>query len=325
MAEKNLYTYHDPTAEFGGEILRYPSNLSTNGIPFVVFAPYQRKRTLTVGDVSGASVLSSLKTPERCIVLPLPSSALGTRYGVNYKDASIGAGIGSTLAGGKNLLEGLNASTPTSTGIDTLKQVGSQVTDIVASNLLLGGLGALGALGDAGQGLQDALLLKVGMAPNPFTEVMFENVPFREHTFAYVFQPKSFEESQTIDKIVQYFKYYMLPALSDTSPGVVGTFLKFPLEWQIMYSIADTTFTVLPSVLTNMEINYADGVDSPKLFKPPSGTDKRYPTRINVTLTFKEVVLLTRNYISVEKRVTDENGRMESSFSDVTSRTRYRF
>lgn len=306
--------YDKDVALLTADILRYPQSIVDNGIPYVVFAPYQRKTSVT-----STSVLTELPAPARRIVLPLPSSALTTKYGVNYKDTSLG-GLGAAIAGGKNLLSELTAEQ-----VDVSK-IATDAGGILASQAGLGVFGALGSLPGIGQQLQDAASLTMQMAPNPFTEVLFENVPFREHIFTYIFHPKSSDESECIDKIVQYFKYYMLPSISGgaTSGTTTGTFLRFPLEWQIIYSIGSTTFSVLPSVLAGMDVSYADGVDSPKLFAKIN--DKRYPTKINISMTFKEVMLLNRDLIALPEGGTRLDGETGTIIDTTnTNKTRFRF
>lgn len=319
----------DPIARFGAATIKFPENLSRQGIPYVVFGAYQRDRAISASGSTTTSILASIQSPLRVIALPLPSSALSTKYGVQYRDASIGAGVGSAAVGAKNALGSLNFSSIQS-ALSGAGDALSAGVSTVLSQVGLAAFGALGAIPEIGSQLKDVVSAKMQATTNPFTEVLFENVPFREHTFTYTFQPKSQEESIKIDSIIQYFKYFMLPKLSGEAGGTVGTWLRFPLEWQIMFSIADTTFTLLPSVLTNMDLNYAEGVDSPKLFKPISAqpginqleVGKRYPTKINLSLTFKETVMLTRDYVNVGTRLSGE-----SMFTDLPNGVgaRYRF
>ena len=79
-----------------------------------------------------------------------------------------------------------------------------------------------------------------------------------------------------------------------TNPG--AGFLEFPYEFQITHSVQDTTFTLLPSVLTVLEVDYGGGTDSPKLFRPGK-YGEQYPAKITLSMTFKEMVLLTRDRV----------------------------
>jgi len=337
----NLYSYDDPSRDpltvFGTDCVKFPTNLSKLGIPYVLFGPYERNRVVSIGEsfATPTSLLDGLPGPRRTIALPIPSSALSTTFSVGYRDVSLGGAVGSLVVGGKNILEEANklknAVQNADGWIDKVKATVGGLAGIAgeAGSTLVdaGTTGALQGLGGISETFKDVATLAMNKTVNPFTEVLYENVPFREHTFVYTFQPKSLHESQTIDKILQYFKFYMLPEFTSTLAGQFGTWLKFPLEWQIIYSIADTTFTLLPSVLTSMQVNYADGVDSPKLFKTVGNDVKRYPTKIDVSMTFKEVSFLTRNQIVIENPVTVE-GTLENAgvFDTITkNRTRYRF
>jgi len=151
---------------------------------------------------------------------------------------------------------------------------------------------ALSAIG-ADEGA--AQILK-GATTNPFTDRLFKNVQFRAHTFSYTFLPKNEEDSKEIDKIIQLFKYAMLPRPSFNFGGLQA-FFEFPYEFQITHSIQATTFTLLPSVLESMETDFGGGTDSLKLFKTTS-VGKQYPTKITVSMTFKEMVLLNRDLIT---------------------------
>lgn len=340
MAEPNLYSdpSRDPLTAFGASCVKFPTNLSKMGIPYVLFGPYERQRVISVSGKASESLLDSLPPPQRKIALPIPSSALSTTLSVGYRDASLGGAMGSLAIGGSNVLGPINNLINAAKNVDftAALESGKQILGELGSSAVDAGLvGALQGLGNISEAARDTVLLLGKRQINPFTEVLYENVPFREHIFTYTFQPKSLHESQEIDKILQYFKFYMLPEFSASKisiPGVdalpeaegqFGVWLKFPLEWQITYSISDTTFTLLPSVLTSMQVNYADGVDSPKLFKPAGNESRRYPTKIDVSMTFKEVSFLSRNQIVVDDPVNSEDAGV---FDDAKrNRTRYRF
>jgi len=155
------------------------------------------------------------------------------------------------------------------------------------------------SMAGADEGAAEVLL---GSTSNPFTDRLFKNVQFRTHNFNYTFLPKNEKESQEIDKIIQLFKYAMLPRPTSQTGGILGGdanlqgFFEFPYEFQITHSIQATTFTLLPSVLESMETDFGGGTDSLKLFKKTGG-GKQYPTKITVSMTFKEMVLLNRDRI----------------------------
>jgi len=163
----------------------------------------------------------------------------------------------------------------------------------------------------------------VGVVENPFTEHIFQKVDARTHTFTYTFLPKNLGESQTIDNIIELFKFYMLPANQAANGGIGGQgqpiFFSFPYEFQIVYSVGATTFQLLPSVLETLSVDYADSVGSPKFFTSDT-VGKQYPAKIDLTLVFQEVMLLTRDKIKVEWGGSDMPDKPEGA-----SVSRYRF
>lgn len=256
--------------------------------------------------MGGEKLFDSLPTPSFAIALPTPTTALKTNYAMTYdtvnigaigaivqgvdeqtvRNAVTGAAIGATVgslfnAGKAGALLGLGAGAGGQTG---LVQGGF--------GLLQSGLEALGSTGSV-------VNILAGAAENPYTENVFKNVNFREHNFSYVFMPKNEAESEQIDQIIQMFKYAMHPKTT-TILGAQG-FFEFPYEFQITHSVQDTTFTLLPSVLSSLEVDYSGGTDSPKFFVPIAGTGKQYPARITLSMTFKEMVLLTRERMDLPK------------------------
>lgn len=146
------------------------------------------------------------------------------------------------------------------------------------------------ALSNTGQvgGYVSAL---TGMAANPKKEQLFKGVDFRTFTFTYQFFPRSEQEAQNVRNIIKEFKYHMHPEFKDAYNFIY----LYPSEFDIYYyqngrenlNIHRHT----SCVLTDLSINYA-----------PQGTfttfDDGMPTQINVTLTFKELALLTKDHIA---------------------------
>lgn len=292
--------------------LRFPKNLSDQGIPYALFSPYKRNRIVSVDTVGGRSLLPFLPIPSWTIALPIPSSALSTTHNIEYETPSFKGVTGNILSGIQSAFTNAGGAPSTQSGADVLASV------------FTGGFSKL--VTDAGTGLasylidspKEALAAALGQVENPFTEMLFKAVTFRKHTFQYKFYPKNAEESKVIDQIIERFKFYMHPTYATTGPTGIGdplsdtfrsygTWLRFPYEWQIYLSIQDTTFSILPSVLDNLVVNYADGVDTPKLFAPHAD-GKRYPTSISLTLDFKETFIVTRNLLNPQLEEAAQTG-----------------
>lgn len=291
-------------------------------VPFVLFAPYKRKRG-TFYSLDSTQVFDSLPSPSWLIALPLPASALRTGYGVQYDQYDIGFGFGTTIASAKKLIQG-----PSTEEKVRLKQLaesliqtnfGSELTKTVVNSDIFqsAGYNVITAIAGAINIPEPVIETVAGVSENPFTEQIFKNVEFRTHVFEYTFIPRNERESKLIDQIIQVFKFYMLPAQGSlTGSPDSSLFFSFPYEFQITYSVQDTTFTLLPSVLERFDVDYS-GADQPKFFVS-SGEGKQYPTKITMTLQFREVVLLNRDHIAAPAPVIKEA-------VDSRNVTRYRF
>ena len=128
-----------------------------------------------------------------------------------------------------------------------------------------------------------------GRAVNPRMELAFQSVPFRSFNFEFDFAPKNKKEVESINKIMQLFKFHMMPDISDEK------FLITPSEFQIMYMYTDKANMYLPKisrcVLTDMSIDYSpDGV-----FHTFRGDEKgAMPVISKMTLSFTETEIMTK-------------------------------
>lgn len=129
-----------------------------------------------------------------------------------------------------------------------------------------------------------------GMVSNPKKEQLFKGVDFRTFTFTYQFFPRDQEEARRVRDIIKTFKLHMHPEFKDDYNFIY----LYPSEFDIYYYQNGKENMNLhrhtSCVLTDMSINYA-----------PQGTftafDDGMPSQINVVLTFKELALLTKDFI----------------------------
>lgn len=192
------------------------------------------------------------------------------RYAAEYsnKDLGILAGI---VGGSSDILEAGKAAGKAEAG----------------SALLLQFAKLPSALGVAGN-LADTIGKAAGVAVNPFREVLFEAIDFRSFSFKYRFFPKSKQESRNVEQIIKLFKFHMHPDLSTNK-----LFFIYPSEFQIQYFFQNKENTYFhrfkPCALESTEITYG-GEQFSSFF---DGT----PTEINMTLTFRELEILTKAQI----------------------------
>ena len=137
-----------------------------------------------------------------------------------------------------------------------------------------------------------ALSVASGLAANPKKEQAFKNVNFRTFTFEYQFAPRSESEASNVQNIIRAFKYHMHPEYKDSSDFLYV----YPSEFDIAYYKGTKENLNIhrhtSCVLTDMDVDYT-----------PNGVfttfENGMPTQINMTLTFKELMLLTKE--SIEK------------------------
>jgi hypothetical protein len=132
--------------------------------------------------------------------------------------------------------------------------------------------------------------IATGLAANPKKEQAFKNVDFRTFSFDYQFAPKSATEAENVLNIIRAFKYHMHPEFKDTT----GFLYIYPSEFDIVYYKGTQENLNIhrhtSCVLTEMNVNYT-----------PNGVFSTFangmPTQINITLTFKELMLLSKELI----------------------------
>lgn len=140
-----------------------------------------------------------------------------------------------------------------------------------------------GALGMAD--LKSAMSVSSKTSLNPFKEVIFESVDFRSFAFKYKFMPKNQNESKAVQNIVNLFKFHMHPEMSANK-----LFFIYPAEFQISYYFGNQEnqyfHKFAPCALESMDVSY--GGETFSSFH--DGT----PTEVNMSLTFRELEILTK-------------------------------
>jgi len=280
-------------------ILRYPAGIAGDysTTPYVRFSIFDRE-TVPSGIMSATveavkfSVVDTPPTPAVAICLPIPTSALRTSHKIDFEALDleevgmVSAAIvrNADAMGGPNF----NFANP----IERIK-LQLETATVADASRTRATYGAMGILGSAGDHLRGVVRSYNKFAFNPFTEILFKGVDFRTHDFEYTFLPKSFQDSEQIHEIIRVFQWYMHPRRRGPQNVALGS----PNEWEIAYSIQNTTFGLLPSVIVNMDLDYGGGLDSPRFFNSPIDLDsqKQYPTKIILSIRFKEVVILTRD------------------------------
>lgn len=246
----------------------------------------------------------------RTVVLPIPSS-LTNQHGVSYNNENLEA-IGGLAAGrttlghvghagsdvvGKVMSRlGSLVSGGSSDADNTTKGELSAAATVAAVGALaktkLGALATLGAVGGASQAIK-GLGVAEGIAMNPHTAVLFDNVNFREFSFTYKFMARNPKESATISNIIDVFNYAMHPSTGKWGAGEV---FEYPEEFEIEFADAIKThmFKIGTCVLKNISVNY-NGENMPVFFE-----DTGAPVSVEMTLAFQETRLVTKENLDGE-------------------------
>ena len=146
-----------------------------------------------------------------------------------------------------------------------------------------------------GEGLRETILKGKGLADNPYMEVLFDKVGLREFNYSFQFAPKNPDETEDIKKIINLFRFHMLPELR----GGASRFLTIPSEFDIHYMFMgeDGAATenhyyhkIATCVLQNLSVDYTpNGVKS---FRNGA------PTQINLSLSFKETQMMNKGLVN---------------------------
>ena len=215
-----------------------------------------------------ASVTRAQKRLKTAIALHIPNQ-LNIRYGVSWGEEDTFS-YQAAAAGAEAILKALDGG--------GAKNLGNDAAAIV---------GAMGLKSDK-QGA--AASAAFGLASNPKKEQVFKNVDFRTFQFDYQFFPRNSAEAENVMRIIHEFKYHMHPEFKDANEFLYV----YPSEFDIAYyqngEENQNLHRHTSCVLTEMNVNYT-----------PNGQFNSFengmPTQINITLSFRELSLLTKDKI----------------------------
>lgn len=269
--------------------IQFPSNIRSEEF-YTVFRI--KKRAV---DASGVGRLRIRENTEEIaeLVLPLPPN-LGTVYGANYNNGDLGLigtlGAGVLGEGGGDIEKTIQAGYDATLGkvVNAFKSDGG-FNFSAAGSLLAETAGKL-----AGRSILNSTIgAGLSIANNPYQAVVYSNPEFRTHSFSYNLFATNSAESFYIRDIVRQFKLAMHP---DFQGG--GAFFGYPDIVQIEHHVGSKDnpfiFKIQPSALESFSVNYhADG--TPSYFE--NGTDTPAPTNVQISMTFRELNILTKDQI----------------------------
>lgn len=255
-------------------------------------------------NVLGANlqIKPKLQRVKKAIALYMPDTVL-FEYQHGWQESSVTGAMGkggtyAALGGGlenigKNLLGDAQrvgeqiAAVASGGNFDT-----SQLKPILYNNAQ--GAEAVGTVAQAfgaGSNFTELALRAVNRAINPQIEMVFQGTHNRGFIFVFDFQPRSSAESTDILDIINTFRTYAAPELSNEGNG---RYFIPPGQFDISFYFKDTPSTQLPKISTCALVGIA--VDYNRAGQYATFADGM-PVHINMQLTFKEMTVITRELI----------------------------
>jgi hypothetical protein len=210
---------------------------------------------------------------------------------VGYNNAEMGI-IGAAAAGSASVLDALRKGDMSKLA----RTAGGAATDLLATAGLNLGSEFIGTLaGVDPEGLKGFAKKAFGQASNPYMEVLFEGVELRTFTYNFTFSPRNADETDDVQKIIEMFRFHMLPELN----GGSSAFMTLPSTFDIHYMYQVTPDVseennfyskIATCVLKGCDVDYTpNGVKS-----FASGA----PTQITMSLSFQETEMLTKQHVN---------------------------
>lgn len=152
---------------------------------------------------------------------------------------------------------------------------------------ILGGL--VGSLG--GDSAQKGLESSFGNTSNPYKEMTFSGIDFREFSFNFVFRARSLAEVTAIKNIIKVFRRYSKPTYG-TNRGIINYPEEFRIEFLTKDEINDTFITNehIPQIKMCVCKNVTTNFSSQNTWK---SFENGAPVEISLGLSFIETELVT--------------------------------
>ena len=233
---------------------------------------------------------TSLTTDSIALYMP---DTLQYGYSQSLGELSLGGELlGKALAAGSSAIDEAKKTG----GVGAAGSIISSITETTARGV---GGGALRALGQAQSA--DAILAATGAVANPLLEMIYKSPSFRSFQFDFTFYPRDEREALEVQKIIKKLTFHQAPEILDDFGQAKG-FLVPPSEFDIQFYYNGAQNPNIPSVgtcvLESIQVNYAPNgftaYEIPGENAPALGRTGM-PVAIQLTLQFKEVVIITKS------------------------------
>lgn len=214
---------------YGNETYPIDLDISTqDSIQFTIVEHAPRKigtSRFASGDFFGEKNRDSIKSRGGTVTLPIQPSITDTNA-VNWGGVDVDA-----LAA----MAGITAATPIGSGSEGVASALSGGAELLKSKAGSDSLKSAIALGFVSDN-KNFLTKTTGAIVNPNLELLFQGPTLRQFTFTFVLSAREKAESESIRRIIRFFKQGMSVKRADT-----GLFLKSPHTFNIKYMHKSTT------------------------------------------------------------------------------------
>lgn len=255
---------------------------------------------------------ASSKRVTTSIALYMPPNVSVT-YTPNYSDVDIG-GFAGAIVGTVDLIEkALSGQLKSGEGGTIGMKAMKDLTKMAQK-------AAYKSMDAVAPGIRALMQIKSGRIISNKMELSFEGVGRREFSYTFIFIPKSEREAQVVEQIIYMFKYHALPAWAkgyradppkdeatgitpQTKPKMVssGRSMTIPDTFDIEYMYQAKNNNFLNKISTcfcsNVSVQY--GGDRYVAYNETEGIFGKGnpPQRTTLTLTFKEMEIITRDRV----------------------------
>ena len=203
------------------------------------------------------------------------------KYNAKYTDTEIGVLTGSAVDVVEALMAGKDVN---------MEKLGKDVKDAGVA-MEKTAIGMVGDLGPGLKGLKEAAEMKKGVISSDRMELAFKGIDKRSFSYEFKMIPRSQAEANEIKKIINAFKFNMLPEMPN---GLGGRQMTVPNTFDIQYMYQNAQNNYLHKISTcfleSMDVKY--GGSRYKTFD--GNADGAPPVETSISLEFKEIELITR-------------------------------
>ena len=199
-------------------------------------------------------------------------------YNTNYVDTEIGAAANIAAQAFQDYQQG-NATADVIN--KSLKKLGPEMSEGMV-RMALGAVDMIPGL----QGAQEVIDAQRGFIVAPQMELAFKGIAKRQFQYSFVMMPKSEEEAEQVQNIVQAFKINMLPTIASGDVRRQTIPNTFSISYMYDGSENQNLHKISECVLESMNVSY--GGDRYKAYEGGR------PVVTNMTLNFKELDLISR-------------------------------